>query len=63
MRENGKYDHKRLMCSIHHKIFYKAEYDYLFCTQGQPRVTKGIKSEWKTARETSLREGSEVFQR
>jgi len=42
MRENGKYD-KRLMCLIHHKIFYKAEYDYLFYIQGQLRVIKGIR--------------------
>ena len=31
------------MCLIHHKIFYKEEYDYLFCIQGQLRVIKGIR--------------------
>lgn len=33
----------RLMCLMHHKVFYKVEYDYLFCTQGQLRVIKGIR--------------------
>lgn len=53
----------RLMCLMPHKVFYKVEYDYLFCTQGQLRVIKGIRVNGKEPGRHHWRKGSEFFQR